>query len=350
MDNIQFTEQVGVQGNLGIINLNRPQVLNAITHTMTKQLAQQLTIWARQDHIKAVIIRGQGTRAFCAGGDIRSLYDEELTRSEFFADEYRLNAAIADYPKPFIAWCNGVTMGGGVGLSIYASHRIATEHYTFAMPETGIGFFPDVGASYFLNRCPGQTGIYLGLTGARLNAQQAANLGLIDSIIPAHAETQVLQVLCQTPLQTPLKPFIKQLLNPFTVPIQSTELNLSRRHIDHCFAKTSITRILTALAQQQDPQCDAVIQQLQTKSPTSLKVSLALLQGNKGLNLKECLQIEYRLAQHFLQNHDFFEGVRAIIIDKDQQPHWQPTRLSAISKKDIAAYFAVLSKDRDLFL
>lgn len=339
MEHVIFTEQQGQDGNLGIITLNRPDALNALTQTMINSISQQLNSWAKQTSIKAVLIQGHGERAFCAGGDIRAVYEKQVNK-QFFAEEYRLNNTIAQYPKPFIAICHGITMGGGVGLSTHATFRIATEDYCFAMPETGIGFFPDVGASYFLNRCPGFTGIYLGLTGARLNAEQALNLNLIDFVIPAATKQSIVEKLAATPLTEPVRPFVKALLQPFIKSPALAELVLSRQTIDACFSKNTITQIIAALKKQTTSACDAVLKQIALKSPTSLKVTLALLQQNRTKNLQECLGIEYRLARHFLTQHDFYEGIRAAVIDKDQQPHWLPAKLAKVTKKQVATYFA----------
>lgn len=347
MEQVIFTEKKGQDGNLGIITLNRPDALNALTQAMILSISQQLDSWAKQSSIKAVLIQGNGERAFCAGGDIRAVYEKKVD-AQFFAEEYRLNNTIADYPKPFIALCHGITMGGGVGLSIHAAIRIATEDYYFAMPETGIGFFPDVGASYFLNRCPGYTGIYLGLTGARLNAAQALSLNLIDFVIPIDAKQNLIEKLAATPLPKPVKLSIKAILQPFIKIPPAADLALSRQTIDACFSKKTITQIISHLKKQNDPGCENVLKQLTQKSPTSLKVTLALLQQNHAKNLQECLNVEYRLAQHFLTQHDFYEGIRAAVIDKDQQPHWFPQSLSKLTKKQVAAYFA--AKNLELFL
>lgn len=340
MEHVIFTELQGQDGNLGIITLNRPDALNALTQAMINSISQQLDSWAKRTSIKVILIQGNGERAFCAGGDIRAVYKKQVDK-QFFAEEYRLNDTIARYPKPFIALCHGITMGGGVGLSTHATIRIATEDYCFAMPETGIGFFPDVGASYFLSRCPGFTGLYLGLTGARLNAAQASSLNLIDFVIPTAAKQSVIEKLATTPLAEPVKPFVKALLQPFIKSPALAELALSRQIIDACFSKKTIAQIIAALKKQNTSACDAVLKQLAFKSPTSLKVTLALLQQNRTKNLQECLGIEYRLAQHFLTQHDFYEGIRAAVIDKDQQPHWLPESLAKVTKKHVATYFAV---------
>lgn len=345
-DEIQFTEL----GNIGLVTLNRPQALNALTHSMIIDFYEQLIAWETDDAIKAIIVQGAGEKAFCAGGDIRKIYDErnntESDIHQFFWDEYRLNYRIKHYPKPYIALLDGITMGGGVGVSIHGNYRIATERFSFAMPETSIGFFPDVGGSYFLPRCPGQTGIYLGLTGARIKSADAAYLDLITHYVPTERMPELIDCITTNFLGANATQVIENLIHTAAHPAGDAELAAHRNDIDYCFKQDGMEEILNALTQRDTEWCSNVKKTLLTKSPTSLKVTLRELRNGKQLNFDQCLQMEYRMVQRFLTGHDFYEGVRAVLVDKDQTPKWQPAELSTVTKEMVDAYFAPL-QDKD---
>ncbi len=326
---IYFTHE----GALGVISLNRPQQLNALNRQMIRLLHEQLAAWENAPDISAVLIQSDSARAFCAGGDIKAIYQAHLEGKadivDYFAEEYALNQQIKYYPKPYIALMQGLTMGGGAGISLHGKWRIATEDFIFAMPETAIGFFPDIGASYFLSRLPYNIGIYLGLTGARLNAEEALYAGLIDIIIPNKNQEKII---------TPL-------------PQQSNHLKTYQAMIMHCFAGNTVEKILANLIQAQESthaQYSAEIHAWLEKnigilthgaSPTSLKITLAMLQKAKQLDFNGCMQMELTLASHFVSGHDFYEGIRAAVIDKDKNPRWQPQTLQEVDAEMISAYF-----------
>lgn len=345
---ILFTEL----SNLGLLTLNRPKALNALTHEMCVAIYEQLQEWERDPDIKTVMVQGAGEKAFCAGGDIRAIYearhDRNLLIKRFFWDEYRLDHQIFHYPQPYIALLDGITMGGGVGISILGSHRIATERFMFAMPETSIGFFPDVGGSYFLPRCPGQTGIYLGLTGERINAANAIYLGLVNHYVSSDKLPELIDAVATSNLGTDAPTMITQLIESACSYPGDAPLADHRNDIDFCFKFDTIEEILNALQQRDNEWCSKTAALLLTKSPTSLKVTLKQLRLGKNLNLDQCLQMEYRMVIQFLKGHDLYEGIRAVIIEKDQKPKWQPSELSKITEDDVDSYFAPLKDTPEL--
>ena len=321
MDEILFAER----GGTGWVTLNRPKALNALTHAMARRLDARLAAWAEDDAIERVVIEGAGTRAFCAGGDIRDLYDvmgrgDDAFFDTFYRDEYRLNHRIHGYPKPYVALLDGVVMGGGVGVSIHGSHRIVTEHTLFAMPETGIGFFPDVGASWFLPRMPGETGVYLGLTGARLGAADALYCGVATHYAPRERLMDALDGFSADPGPPPLAEH--------------------RAAIDRCFAGQSVEAIILALEAEGGDWAAQTRAALAAKSPTSLKVTLRQLRRGAGLSFAEAMTLEFRLSQRFCAMPDFREGIRAVVIDKDRDPKWRPASLAEVSESHIDTYFA----------
>jgi enoyl-CoA hydratase len=346
---IAFTEI----DRLGAVTLNRPQALNSLSHTMALALYKQLGIWNENNFIKAVFIQAEGEKAFCAGGDIRQIYaarnDPNLAIKQFFWDEYRLNQRIAHYPKPYIALLDGITMGGGVGISIHGSHRVATEYFSFAMPETGIGFYPDVGGSYLLSRCPGQTGIYLGLTGARIKAADALYLGLVDHFIKREHGAELIDALASKPFIGDANIGIAAIIKNYSVAdTAQPPLALHRALIDRCFAFDTVEEIIHALQTTADEWCAATAKILRSKSPTSLKVTLQELRQAARLSFDDCMKMEYRLTLRFLLGQDFYEGIRAAIIDKDHTPQWQPSALDAVTQSDVDNYFAPLNDTPEL--
>lgn len=339
-------------GHIGLITLNRPEALNALSHAMIIALYKQLTAWREDEAVKAILIQGAGEKAFCAGGDIRKIYEAkheaDYPMKEFFWDEYRLNHCIYHYPKPYIALLDGITMGGGVGVSLHGSHRIATERFMFAMPETGIGFFPDIGGSYLLSRCPGQTGTYLGLTGARVKAADAFYLGLVNHCIPSNQKPELLDALFSAKLGDAHHTSISAIIEKHAVAIEPAPLAEQRHLIDECFSFNSPEEIISVLQNKSPDWCAQTVKTLLSKSPTSLKVTLQQLRQGVQMDFDQCMQMEYRLALRFLANHDFYEGVRAIIIDKDQKPQWQPATLAEVKQNEVDSYFAPLTETPEL--
>jgi enoyl-CoA hydratase/carnithine racemase len=349
---VLIKEEKGKGGNLGIITLNRPQALNALTPSMCQHIKQALDDWENSSLIKAVMIRGSGERAFCAGGDLRHLYQTGKENPQeakfFFYHEYRMNYRIFNFAKPYIALLDGITMGGGVGLSVYGNQRIATEKLLWAMPETGIGYFADVGASYFLSHSPGYMGFYLGLTGARINAADCYYLGLIDQYINSSQIDNFLAKLLATPFDFDANQTVTDILSEFTLPLEDSTLAKYRTEIDTCFAHNTMEDIIHALQRHKNPWCHEVAQLLLTKSPISLKVTLEALQRGKQFELANCLSMEYRLGQHFLYAHDFYEGIEAVVINKNQVPRWSPSKLEKISKGEVEKFFQATGFELDL--
>ena len=334
------------KNQLGIITLSRPQALNALTLPMIKALQQQLTAWRSDETIQAVVITGAGDKAFCAGGDVRWLYEtghhHTTEAMSFFWHEYRLNHCIHHYPKPYIALLDGITRGGGVGVSLHGSHPIASERFKFAMPETSIGFFPDIGASHLLSRCSGESGVYLGLTGNRLCAAEAYFCGLVKAVVPSAQFSALLESLTVADLRADpfglvdacIAPFANQSSEGAKTPIES---NLSS--INACFSAKTVEAIATKLAECQTDWATTVNTDLLAKSPLSLKVTLEQLRRAKSLSMAECITMDYSLVGHFMRGHDFYEGVRALLVDKDKAPQWQPSVLSQVGEGLIAEYF-----------
>ncbi len=344
---VSFSEEEGVDGFWGIISLNRPEAYNALSHDMILCISTQLDTWSTNKGLLGIVIHSPFEKAFCAGGDIRTLYDrgkkgDVAALSAFFADEYRLNYKIHHYPKPWLSWINGITMGGGVGISIHGRHRVATETLKFAMPECSIGFFPDVGGSYFLSRMPGELGTYLGLSGATIGAADALYGGLIDHCIAASDYAAVIAQLRHIDFKKVAEPneAITTILNEHRLSCPPPALTEYRQIVDHCFGGDCVETIVQRLQQHPLPWCQTVAALLLQKSPLSLKITLAQLRRGRKLDLGACLQMEYGLAQHFVCDADFYEGVRAQIIDKDKTPHWQPATLSAVAPQQVTQYFA----------
>jgi enoyl-CoA hydratase len=311
---IIFEEMPGKDGKLGVITLNRPEALNALNQNMFIGVNQQLEAWDTADDVKAVVIRAVEGRAFCAGGDIRSAYkrakENDPTLPSFFSDEYRMNKRIYHFSKPYIALMDGITMGGGVGISIHGSHRVATPRYVFAMPETGIGFYPDVGATYFLSRLPHKVGFYLGLTGAKLAYHDCLELGMIDHIVASDSFSEILDKLAETSLVKNPDATVSEILNQFGISNGKSELTNKLAAIEVCFSKNTVEDIMKALEYFPDAWCQQIDTLLSTKSPTSLRVTLRQLQEGSKLKFDKCMDLEYRLTSRFIEGHDFFEGIR----------------------------------------
>jgi len=332
------------QGALAIVTLDRPQALNALTLEMVTELDNRLVAWAEDAGVAAIVIRSAGGRAFCAGGDIRALYEagrrSDRYVEDFYRTEYRLNHRIKTYRKPYIALIDGIVMGGGVGLSIHGSHRVVTKRCHFAMPETGIGFFPDVGGSWFLPRCPGQVGAYLGLTGARIGAADMLYCGLATHYVASDDLARVASTLEHLTWIGDHGSIVTDLLDRMAGDPGAAPLARHRQMIDRCFAGDAIEEILSRLAAENTTWADETIAVLQRKSPTSLKVTLRQLRLGAGLSdFAAAMRMEYRLALNTMAARDFYEGVRAAVIDKDQTPQWRPPTLAEVSKEMVGRYF-----------
>jgi enoyl-CoA hydratase len=344
----------GREGGVATVLLNRPQALNAFTLPMYRRLAPRLYEWEADPGIHAVLIQGAGDRAFCAGGDVRAVYeagkgiaDDPSFTSVFFAEEYRIIRHIHHFAKPYIAIIDGITMGGGAGVSVNGAYRVATERTMLAMPETSIGLFPDVGATRFLNLCPGQIGRYLGLTGARLGPADALYCGFATHFVPRERVAELIGALAGTAWRPgDERAQVQAMLAQFTADPGPPPLAARREAIDRCFAGNSVEAILDALEDETaDAQWAAETRALLlTKSPTSLRITLRQLALGRGFDLDAALRLEYRMTQHVMAAHDFYEGVRAVLIDKDQKPRWRPARLEDIGEAAVEAYFAPLGE------
>ncbi len=335
------------RGALGLVTLNRPRQLNALTHGMAVALGAQLTRWRDDDAVAAVAIRGAGDRAFCAGGDIRAIWEMGIARgleaAAFYADEYRVNHMIRTYPKPYVALMDGVTMGGGAGVSVHGSHRLAGPRTLFAMPETGIGLFPDVGGTHFLPRLPGETGMWMGLTGARLGPGDAIAAGICDAFAPPDGHARALEALADGAGAD------AALAAAAAGPPEAALPGL-RAAIDRCFGGDGVAAILSALAAEGGDWAEAQRDAILGKSPTSTLLTFRQLRMGRGLDLAACLAVEYRLARFCMTRPDFYEGVRAAVIDKDGAPRWSPASLDAVDPAVIDAAFAPLPDGVELRL
>lgn len=346
---ILFEELKGKTHSIGLITLNRPQVLNSLNHSMIRSLYSQLQIWETAQHVKAVIIRAAEGRAFCAGGDIRSIYEKMKTNDpctpDFFRDEYQLNQKIYHYPKPYIALLNGITMGGGVGISLHGSYCIASDKLSFAMPETGIGFFPDVGGTYFLPRISSHIGYYLGLTGAKITSDDCVQLGLVNQKVSEESLPDIIHELTHQALSGETYSAVSKIIEQFRINSGPSFLMGHKEEINRCFQANSVEEIIKLLQASENDFCKHALDNLSKKSPASLKVTLRALQEGARLDFDHCMNQEYRLVNRFLKSHDFREGIRALIIEKDQQPKWQPEALSAVNDQMVDAYFAPLETE-----
>jgi len=328
------------RGFLGLLTLDRPQALNALTHGMIKAITAQLQAWAGDDAIRAVAIRGAGDRAFCAGGDIRAIQQAVAAGSDAGADllrdEYRMNALIGSYSKPYIAFVHGICMGGGAGVSVHGAYRLADASLAFAMPETGIGFIPDVGSSYFLSRLPDEAGLYMGLTGIRVGLDDALEAGLMTHAVARQDFDAVIERLAQgEKAQKAITPFVRK---PKPGPLHE-----HRRRIATVFSAHSVEAILERLDRDGSAFAHETAQVIRTRSPTSLKLVFRQLRQARQLDLGQCLAMEFRLAFRVLKTPDFREGVRAALVDKDRSPKWQPSSLAGVG--DIDGFFAPLGDE-----
>ena len=348
----------GREGGLATIVINRPQALNALTLDNYRHLAPVLAAWAADPTVFAVAIRGAGGRAFCAGGDILALYragrgsppDPEFP-AIFFREEYELIRRVHRYPKPYVAIIDGITMGGGAGISVNGAFRVATERTLFAMPETGIGLFPDVGATRFLNLCPGRIGRYLGLSGARLDAADTLFCGLATHFVPQARIAALLGVLAHASVEPGREAAaVAAVLDRFAGDPGPAPLAGLEPAIDRCFAGDTLAAILAALQEEAASGGEyaawaaATRASLLAKSPTSLAITLHQLTLGQGFNIEAALALEYRMTRHVMAAEDFYEGVRAMLIDRDKKPHWRPASLAEIDADTVARYFAPIGE------
>lgn len=327
----------GVDGTLGRIRLNRPAKINALTLPMIAAVRAALAGWADDPRVVAVLIDGAGERGLCAGGDIAAVYDgirgDAAPPEGFWADEYRMNLDIADYPKPVVAVMHGITFGGGIGISAHASVRVVTDSSLLAMPETGIGLAPDVGGLYLLSRSPGELGTHAALTGARLGPGDAIAAGLADHFVPEASVGEVAELLAGAVDRQGVISAIESLATT-PPPAQIA----GRPWIDECYAGDEAETIVHRLEGHEDPAARAAAETLARMSPTAVAVTLRAIRRAASMTLAEVLDQDLTLSIAFAAHHDFAEGIRAQIIDKDRTPRWDPPTLAEVG--DIDAFFA----------
>ena len=329
------------RGRAGVIVLNRPKALNALTLAMTRLIASALDEWDRDGAVEQIVFLGAGDRAFCAGGDIRRLYElgragDHTAQRTFWREEYQLDRRIKTYPKPIVALVDGIVMGGGVGLAMHASHAVAGERFVFAMPEVGIGFFPDVGAAWLLPRLPFCMGVYFALTGLRADAGDALAVGLARTFVPSTSFPALARALEEEPLETAL--------TRFSAPPPPSKLIAQAEAIEACFSRPDRSAILEALgragAEGRGFAAEAQAAMME-KSPTSQAIALRQMALGATVDFDEALRMDYRIVSRICLGHDFYEGVRAVIVDKDNRPRWNPPP----SRAEINSYFAPLDDE-----
>lgn len=342
------------RGAAGLVTLNRPKALNAVTHGMVSALGTMLAQWAADGAVTRIVIMANGGRAFSAGGDLRALYEqgragEQEQSLRFFREEYTLNSTIKHYPKPYVALIDGIVMGGGAGISILGSHRVAGDHFQFAMPEVGIGFFPDVGGTWVLSRLTGALGTYLALTGERLRTDDAVAAGAATHHVRSERFADLRDALCDDVS-------VDAVLAAFAEP-RAEGGPLSARHalIDEVFSAAMVEDILQRL----DREAGSTSQHAQwagktaaimrDKCPLSLKIAREQMRRGAKASFDECMQIEYRIVSRVVYGHNLYEGVRAVIVDKDNAPRWQPASLADVTDGEVARHFETLG-DKELIL
>ncbi len=340
--------------HVGVLTLNRPKALNALSLEMVRLLRDQLEAWEHDSQVRCVLVRGAGDKAFCAGGDIRALYDSYRADDgqwlQFFEEEYALDLTISEYPKPYVALMDGYTMGGGMGIAQPAALRIATDRTRMAMPEVGIGYFPDVGGSYFLPRLPGFVGFYLGMTGVQIGAADALFTGLADVCMP-HAEAQDIPALARRLNTVAWHRPPKQRVAAWSAPEHIGDAPLAElsEAIALHFGQPGAAAIVQSLRTEERPRFKVWAQDtlalIDKRSPLAVAVTWELLSRGSGAPLADCLQTELALDRAWLPRGDLIEGVRALLVDKDQQPRWNPPRLDLVDDALVQSFFVKTPRD-----
>jgi enoyl-CoA hydratase/carnithine racemase len=338
-----------IRNHVAILTLNRPGALNALSLEMILRLRTLFDEFSADPQVFAVLIRGAGGKAFCAGGDIRALYksfeNSSSLHNEFFAAEYPLDYLLYSYPKPYAALLDGITLGGGMGLSQGSPLRIVGERTRMAMPEVAIGFFPDVGGSYFLSRLPGQLGRYLALTGTQIGAADALYSQLADVYLPPAAVASITDDLSQLRWGNDHLADLGRFLQArAAVPHSAPTLPALREWIDAHFSKASVAAILSSLESESRstfaPWAHETAKLMRSRSPTLLSVTLRQLQRGASMSLADCFRMELGMAAHSFEQGDFLEGVRAVLIDKDNKPRWQPSRIEDVTDAMVEDFFS----------
>ncbi|MGZ5854516.1 MAG: enoyl-CoA hydratase/isomerase family protein [Xanthobacteraceae bacterium] len=340
------------RGAAGVITLNRPRALNAVTLVMVRELRRLLDQWRDDPAVTRVVVMGAGDRAFSAGGDLRQVYElGQGGRQEealiYWREEYTLNTIIKQYPKPYVSLLDGIVMGGGVGVSVHGSHRVAGDKFMFAMPEVNIGFFPDVGATWFLPRMPGELGTYCALTGERLRADDAVASGVATHRVASARIAELLEALCGNVS-------VDAILSTFAAPpVRGPVVSLSDV-IGKLFSGDTVEGILADLdraATSGEAHADwaaVTAKTIRSRSPTSMKIALEQVRRGRSMSFEECMRTEFRIVSRIVYDKDFYEGVRAAIIDKDSAPKWRPASLAEVTAADVERHFAPLEKELQL--
>ncbi|MBN8986600.1 MAG: enoyl-CoA hydratase/isomerase family protein [Rhizobiales bacterium] len=341
------------EGSAGIIRLNRPKAINAMTLEMSEGIDAALDRFESDPSVAVVLLEGAGERGLCAGGDIRGLYESSCAGGDlgkrFWRQEYVMNARIAKYPKPYVAFMDGLVMGGGVGLSGHARHRVVTERTKLAMPEVGLGFFPDVGGTWLLSRSPGEIGTYFGLTGQTMNGPDAIYARFADAVVPS-AKLPVLREALTKVSAGATSADIKALIEGLATGETAGPVAAMQANIDGWFAHDRMEDIVAALQRDGSELAQATLKTLGEKSPRGMVVTLRLLRlARASSSLEECLVREYRAALEVFRSDDFREGVRAAVIDKDRNPKWSPAAIEDVTPAMQAPYFAGIGADELTF-
>jgi enoyl-CoA hydratase/carnithine racemase len=337
------------EGSAGIIRLNRPKAINAMTLEMSLGIDAALDQFENDPAVAVVVLEGAGERGLCAGGDIRGLWESSKVGGDlgkvFWRQEYIMNARIAKYPKPYVAFMDGLVMGGGVGLSAHSGHRVVTEKTKLAMPEVGLGFFPDVGGTWLLSHSPGEIGTYFGLTGQTMNGPDAIYSGFADAVVPSAKWPALRDALTKVRAGVTAAD-VTNLIDGFATGEKAGPVAAMRATIDKWFAHDRMQDILAALKADGSELAQATLKILSEKSPRGMVVTLKLLRlARTAKSLEECLVREYRAALQVFASDDFREGVRAAVIDKDRNPKWLPPRVEDVTPEMVAPYFAEIGAD-----
>jgi enoyl-CoA hydratase len=337
------------EGSAGIIRLNRPKAINAVTLEMFRDIDRALDAFESDPAVAVIVLEGAGERGLCAGGDIRALYESSKVRGDLgkvlWREEYILNARIAKFPKPYVAFMDGIVMGGGVGLSAHSRHRVVTEKTKLAMPEVGLGFFPDVGGTFLLSRSPGEIGTYFGLTGTTMNGPDAIHARFADAVVPSAKLPALREVLTKVRPGT-RSDEVKLLIDGFATGETAGPVAGMQAAIDGWFAHDRMEDIVQALQRDGSEPALSTLKTLNEKSPRGMVVTLKLLRlARASSTLEACLVREYRAALEVFASDDFREGVRAAVIDKDRNPRWSPPRIEDVTPEMMAAYFAEIGAD-----
>jgi len=337
------------EGAAGVIRLNRPKAINAVTLEMFRDIDKALDAFESDPAVGVILLEGAGERGLCAGGDIRALYEDSKVKGDLgkilWREEYILNARIAKFAKPYVSFMDGIVMGGGVGLSAHSSHRVVTERTKLAMPEVGLGFFPDVGGTWLLARSPGEIGTYFGLTGQTMNGPDAVYAGFADAVVPSGKLAALREAMTRLrPGATPAE--VTSLIDGFATGERSGPVAAIEPQIDRWFGFDRMQDIVAALRADSSELAQSTLKTLNEKSPRGMVVALKLLRlARAASSLEECLVREYRAALEVFASDDFREGVRAAVIDKDRNPKWSPPRIEDVKAGMVAPYFAEIGAD-----